>query len=126
MDKWIEIKKKQRIIRQVLVIAKAQQIVKRLMNNFTFENNLRAKVNIYMMIQSQIKMSFKRRIRKFHSIDLKHRNYIRDALTSTSSMVMPASIIEAQKPVLLALEKQKFFFDFREKLLITRDRVSFI
>ena len=112
MDKYLAAKRKQCRIRQALALAQLQTILKRCMHNKEYVKRRKAKIDFYMMVQCAMKLQFKRRIRKFGSFELKQRNYIRGAFSSTQFMIMPSSQTEAKKAILLALEKRKFCIDF--------------
>ena len=126
MNKWIEIKKKQKIIRQILILAKAHAITKRPMQNLKRIKALQAKTSIYMMVQCMLKLTLKKRMRKFAGLTRKHTDLIRDSFVMNQLISTHATQVSAQKAMLLVLEKKKFTYDFKNLFMVMRARVSFI
>ena len=77
-----------------------------------------------MLIKIKSMLGIKRILRKHGGMTRKHQSYIRNKLSSSALMMTPMSLKLAKKPFLLTLEKRKFLFDFKDKLLIMNSHIK--
>lgn len=77
-----------------------------------------------MLITLKSVLGVKRLIRKYGGLTKRHRNYQRNALSSAALIITPISQQLANQVFLFALEKNKLFIDFKEKLVIMNSHIQ--
>ena len=100
------------------------EIIKTLAKYFKIVKDRKTRESAINFGQLKIRLGFKIWLLRHGGLALRLNNYHRNALSSSALMITPMSQILAKKPVLLALEKRKFYLDFKKTLIITNKLIK--